>query len=176
VLETICRVSRGLVESHVLVTNAGRDTVEEELAGVHVTRVGTAAAAGSVHVAPGFIAALRRAEADLLILHEPNPWALLAWSIARPRIPLVIWYHSEVVRPALQYALFYAPLARFAYGRAQRIIVSSPPLAEHAAALRPYRERIRVIPFGIDPSAWTSDGGSTSSADVRGLATRDSGL
>jgi len=32
--------------------------------------------------------------------------------------------------------------------------VSSPALAEHAAALTPYRERVRVIPFGIDAAGW----------------------
>ena len=45
-----------------------------------------------------------------------------------------VWYHSDVVRPALQYALFYAPLARFVYGRARRIIVSSPALARACGA------------------------------------------
>jgi rhamnosyl/mannosyltransferase len=154
VLETVCRVSQGLVESAVLVTNASRDTVEEVIDGVEVTRVGTIGAAGSVHVAPAFVTALRRARADLMILHEPNPWALLSYTLARPRIPLAIWYHSDVVRPPAQYAALYAPVAHTAYTRARCFIVSSPPLAAHAAALRRYQDRVRVIPFGIDPSPW----------------------
>ena len=93
---------------------------------MHVTRVGTIGAAGSVHVAPAFARWLGTIAADLIVLHEPNPWALLSYAIARPRAPLVIWYHSDVLRPALQYALFYAPMARFAYRRARRIVVSSP--------------------------------------------------
>jgi glycosyltransferase involved in cell wall biosynthesis len=108
-----------------------------------------------VHVAPGFASELRRARADLIILHEPNPWALLSYAITRPDAPLAVWYHSDVVRPALQYALFYAPMAKIAYGRAERIVVSSPPLGEHAQALQPYRDRVRVIPFGIDPGDWS---------------------
>lgn len=164
VLETLCIASAGLVESRVLVANTGRDTVEEDvIAGgidgtlrtrVHVTRLGTTGAVGSVHIAPAFAAHLRRARADLIVLHEPNPWALLSYAIARPRAPLIVWYHSDVVRPALQYALFYAPLARFVYGRSERVIVSSPPLAEHAAPLAPYRERVRVVPFGINVGEW----------------------
>jgi rhamnosyl/mannosyltransferase len=167
VVETVCQVSRGLVESRVLVTNAGRATVEEDVDGIPVTRVGTIGAAGSVHVAPAFVAALRRAEADLMILHEPNPWALLSYSIARPRMPLAIWYHSDVVRPALQYALFYAPVAHAAYTRAQRFIVSSPALAEHAAPLAHRRDRVRVIPFGIDPAPWRSGGAGAADARLR---------
>ena len=164
VLETVCQASRGFAENHVLVANRSRATVEEEIGGVHVTRVGTIGAVGSVHVAPAFAAKLRRADADLIVLHEPNPWALLAYAIARPAAPRALWYHSNVVRPALQYAVFYAPVARIAYSRARRFVVSSPPLGEHAAALAPYRSRVCVIPFGINPAAWRN-GSSPSSRD-----------
>lgn len=157
VVETLCRASAGLVHSDVLVMNTGGSTVEEIVDGVHVTRVGTVATAGSVAIAPAFASRLRRAEADLIVLHEPNPWALLSFAIARPAVPLVIWYHSDVVRHPLHYDLFYAPVARPAYRRALRFIVSSPPLGDHAAALAPYRDRIRVIPFGIDPDEWAPD-------------------
>lgn len=160
VVETLCRASRGLVDNHVLVANGSRHTVEEEIDGVHVTRVGTIGAVGSVHIAPALASWLRTIPADLIVLHEPNPWALLSYALARPRAPLVVWYHSDVVRPALQYALFYAPLARFVYRRARRIIVSSPPLARRAKPLAPYQDRVRVIPFGIDPSAWTAPPGA----------------
>ena len=155
VVQTLCRASEGLVESRVLALNAGRETIEEVVDGVPVTRVGVALRAGSVAIAPGLERHLRRPEADLVILHEPNPWALLSYAIARPDVPLAIWYHSDVVRPRLQYSLFYAPLARTAYSRARRFIVSSPPLGEQADALEPYRDRICVIPFGIDAARWT---------------------
>jgi rhamnosyl/mannosyltransferase len=161
IVETVCGVSEGLVESRVLVMNTSGETVEEAHGGVHVTRVGTIGAAGSVAIAPGFPRALSRARADLIVLHEPNPWALLSYAMVHPACRIVIWYHSDVVRPALQYALFYAPIARPAYRRAERYIVSSPALAEHAAALAPYRERVRVIPFGIDAASWRGLEGPT---------------
>jgi glycosyltransferase involved in cell wall biosynthesis len=162
VVETLCHATRGLVENHVLVANAARETIQEVRDGVQVTRVGTIGAAGSVHIAPNFASWLRKIPADLIVLHEPNPWALLSYTIARPRAPLFIWYHSDVLRPALQYALFYAPMARFVYGRARRIIVSSPALAQHASVLAPYKDRVRVIPFGIDPAAWSAPSGAAS--------------
>ncbi|NUR53746.1 MAG: glycosyltransferase [Acidobacteria bacterium] len=165
VLETICRASQGFVENHVLVLNGSSRTVQERRDGVHVTRVASIGSIGSVHVAPGFARRLARTAADLIVLHEPNPWALLSYAIARPGPPLFIWYHSDVVRPALQYALFYAPLARVAYARAQRIIVSSPPLGEYAAVLTPYRDRVRVVPFGIEPSRWRSHAGAGPSGE-----------
>jgi rhamnosyl/mannosyltransferase len=154
IVESLCHVNGNGVVNHALVVNAGRRTVTETIEGVHVTRVGTLATAGSVPIAPGFAAALSHARADAIVLHEPNPWALLSFAIARPRAPLAIWFHSEVVRPRLQYALFYHPMARPAYRAARRIVVSSPALADHAEALRPYRDRVTVIPFGIDAARW----------------------
>jgi rhamnosyl/mannosyltransferase len=102
---------------------------------------------------------LARERADLVVLHEPNPWALLSLSFVRRRAPLVIWYHSDVVRPRLQYSLFYAPMASRVYSTAKQFIVSSPALARHARPLRDHTQRVRVIPFGIDPDAWTAAAG-----------------
>lgn len=157
VVQSLCRSTAGRVDNAVLAFNTGRRTIHEAIDGVPVTRVATLGAAGSVPIAPGLARELARARADVMVLHEPNPWALLVMAAVRPDIPLAIWYHSEVVRPRLQYALFYHPLVRAVYARARRIIVSSPALATHASALAPYRDRITVIPFGIDVTEWEAD-------------------
>lgn len=154
VVQSLCDATKGRLDSRVLVSNTGRRTVTDDVDGVAVTRVGTWGSAGSVAVAPAFPYHLAKVDADVLILHEPNPWALLSYAAARPRLPLTIWLHSEVVRPALQYQLFYAPIARPAYRAARRFLVSSPALGEHAVALAPFRDRVTVIPFGIDVDAW----------------------
>jgi glycosyltransferase involved in cell wall biosynthesis len=156
VVESLCHVNGDGIVSRALVVNDRRHTVTETVDGVHVTRVGTIATAGSVPIAPGFASALGASRADAIVLHEPNPWALLSFTIARPRAPLAIWFHSEVVRPRLQYVLFYHPVARAAYRAARRIVVSSPALAEHASVLESCRDRIVVIPFGIDTARWTA--------------------
>jgi len=154
VVQSLCEVTRGRLDSHVLAFNTGNRTITEEIDDVRVTRVATWGSAGSVPVAPGLFSYLSGVEADVMILHEPNPWALLSYAAVRPRLPLAIWFHSDVVRPALQYALFYAPIARPAYRAARRFLVSSPALAEHSAALQPFRDRVTVIPFGIDVDGW----------------------
>ena len=154
VVQSLCTVARGRLESRVLAFNDGPTTIEETVDGVRVTRVGCWGSAGSVPVAPAFATHLRRARADLMVLHEPNPWALLSYNLARPPLPLVIWFHSEVVRPHLQYRLFYRPVAQPVYARARQFVVSSPALAEHASALHAYRDRITVIPFGVDADSW----------------------
>ena len=59
VVETVCAVSKGLVESRVLVMNTSAETVEEARDGLQVTRVGTIGSAGSVAIAPGSTALTR---------------------------------------------------------------------------------------------------------------------
>jgi glycosyltransferase involved in cell wall biosynthesis len=149
IVQSLCASTRGRLESRVLAYHSNRSTVTEMLDGVQVTRVGILGSAGSVPISPAFVSHLRRIDSDLIILHEPNPWALLAYAAAAPPAPLAIWYHSDVVRPRLQYELFYAPLARHVYRRARRFLVSSSALADHSPVLRRYRDRIDVVPFGI---------------------------
>lgn len=157
VVQSLCHVARGRLDSRVLAFNTTAQTVCETVDGIPVTRVGTWGAAGSVSIAPAFFAHLRKPDADVIILHEPNPWALLSFAAVRPRVPFAIWFHSEVVRPKLQYDLFYAPIARPAYRDARRFVVSSPMLAQQAAALSPFRDRVTVVPFGIDVDRWAPD-------------------
>jgi rhamnosyl/mannosyltransferase len=150
VLQALCEGERQLgVDSRALVVAAGRRTVSEIVGGVPVTRAGALLHVGSVWVAPSLIRLLRRLETDLLVLHEPNPMALLAYAIARPRHRLIVWYHSEVIRPRWRYKLIYEPFLEVPLRRAIRIFVSSPALVEHAAALGPHRHRCEVIPFGL---------------------------
>jgi glycosyltransferase involved in cell wall biosynthesis len=173
VVQMLCTVARDRLDSRVLAFDRGASTIEEVVDGVPVTRVATLGQAGSVPVAPTFAAHLRRSDADVMIVHEPNPWALLSMLIARPRIPYAIWFHSDVVRPKLQYRLFYAPVARPAYDGARRFVVSSPALAAESPVLKRYSERVAVIPFAIDASAWeTTPAIAGRAADLRAAAGR----
>ena len=120
--------------------NRARKTTHDVVDGVPVTRVACLMTVGSVAVAPALPLQLARADADLVVLHEPNPMALLAYFVVRPRAPLVIWYHSEVVRPGWRYRLFYRPFLEFALRRAARIVVASPPM-QNVPALAALIER-----------------------------------
>ena len=78
---------------------------------------------------------------------------LLAYYLARPAAPLIVWYHSEVIRPGWQYRLFYEPILEFALARASRIVVASPALVASAPALQRCRSKCVVIPYGVAASA-----------------------
>src|SRR6478752_202291 len=149
VLQTLCRGELITVRTRAIVMNRSGKTTHDVVDGVPVTRVASLLTVGAVAVAPTLPVWLARADADLLVLHEPNPMALLAYFVVRPRAPLIIWYHSEVVRPGWRYQVFYRPFLEFALRRVSRVIVASPPLAE-ARALAAHREKCVVIPFGLD--------------------------
>jgi glycosyltransferase involved in cell wall biosynthesis len=155
VVQLLCEGERPAVESRVLVANTGRGTVRERWQGIEVTRVGSVAAIGSVGVCPAFPFELRRAERDVTVIHEPNPLAIVSDWMAAQNGPLVVWFHSEVLRPRWKYRLLYRPFLRRVLARADRIVVSSPRLAEHAVELQDYREKCVVIPFGIDTGRLT---------------------
>jgi rhamnosyl/mannosyltransferase len=138
------------VENRVLVANTTARTVREVWRGVPVTRVASVGSIGSVAVCPTFPLQLLRARRDLTVIHEPNPLAMASHAVAAQRGPLIVWFHSEVIRPRWKYRLMYRPFLRRALRLAARIVVSSPNLAQHAAELQDFRAKCVVIPFGIE--------------------------
>ena len=152
VVQLLCESERagGRLDSSVLVSNTAARTVRESLHGVPVTRVAAFGAIGSVGLCPGFPWAVGRTPRDLTVIHEPNPVALVSDWLARQQGPLVVWFHSEVLRPRWKYRLLYRPFLRRVLARASRIVVSSPHLATYAAELQPFADKCVVIPFGID--------------------------
>ena len=149
-LQLLCEHERPGVDSRVLVANLERSTVREEPGGVPVTRLSILGRIGSVGICPTLPLWLRRLDADLVVVHEPNPVALVSVVLARPRGRLLVWFHSEVVRPRWKYWLLYRPFLRAVLRRAVRIIVSSAALAHHAVELQAFRDKCVVVPFGVD--------------------------
>ena len=166
VLQLLCENERPGVDSRVLVANLERATVREELAGVPVTRLCCLGRIGSVGVCPTLPLWLRRLAGDLVVVHEPNPAALVSIVLARPRGPLLVWFHSEVVRPQWKYRLLYRPFLRAVLRRAARIIVSSPELPRHAVELQDFRDKCVVVPFGVDTHRLVATGEVRARVDV----------
>lgn len=160
------------VRNRVMVANSRRSTVEERHGSVEVLRIAALTRIGAVAVCPRMPFELAREDADLIVLHEPNPMALVAYFLARPSGRLIVWYHSDVIRPSWRYRLFYRPFLRFALSRAVRIVVSSPALGRSAPELQDFQAKCTVIPFGIDPRPHASDAILTRAFELRREANR----
>jgi glycosyltransferase involved in cell wall biosynthesis len=135
----------------VLCANRGLRTVHERVShGYDVTRAGSWGTVLSTSIAPALLLQLRRMAraCDVLHVHMPDPAAALAIWWVRPRARLVLHWHSDVIRQ--QRALhLYAPLQRWLLQRADAIVATSEPYAHASDALRPWLDKVQVIPIGI---------------------------
>jgi rhamnosyl/mannosyltransferase len=166
-LQTLAQAQAALgADVQVLCVNhqdrAGRDvtfatfartaTVCEWDGPVRVTRVGRWASLARFDVCadlPRVLGQLRRRDVDVLHLHVPNPTMLLPLATLRPRIPLVISYHSDVVRQR-RLAQLLRPFEAQVFRRAAAVIAGSPPYLAGSEVLRAYRSKVTVLPYGID--------------------------
>ena len=168
VLQLLCEHERPTVDSRVLVASSDRTTTREVRNGVPVTRAGSLAAVGSVALSAALPLELRRMDADVTVIHEPNPVALAADFLTARRGPLIVYFHSEVVRPRWKYRYVYRPMLARVLDRASRIIVASPAMAATAAQLVDHRDKCVVIPYGIDTAAFER----TAAVEARASALR----
>jgi glycosyltransferase involved in cell wall biosynthesis len=148
VLGDLCDGTAGEWNVRVVAAGDSRQTVRERCGEVDVVRVATFGQAASVPLCPSLPHELWRQRADCVVLHEPNPIAGTALFLRTPAPRLVVWHHSDLVRPAWAPPT-YGRLQRALYRRADCVIVSSPPLAAGSTQVA-HARRVAVIPFGID--------------------------
>jgi glycosyltransferase involved in cell wall biosynthesis len=154
-MNLMARETRDEFDVRVLVNSGQWRGREENIDGVEVTRIGEWGRVASTPISPGFLWAFSRAVGrgvDLIHLHHPNPLGDLAYALSRTRLPVVMTYHSDVVRQKRLMRL-YSPLQNFVMGRCKVIMPTSPDYAESSSWLRMHRERCRVVPLGIDTEA-----------------------
>lgn len=89
------------------------------------------------------------AQADIIHYHFPWPFMDLVHFASGVKKPVVLTYHSDIVRQ--KHLLFlYRPLMRLFLQRADRIVVASPNYLATSDVLRDYRDKTVVIPYGLD--------------------------
>lgn len=154
-METILRtLSEGLAAAghSVTVVCAGAKArrIEEKIAGVRVIRLPYFGKLLSQPLTPTLPLELLReaSSSDLVNVHTPNPLAELS-SLALPsRIPLVVSYHSEIVRQKALLPLM-KPLLNRELARARSIVVATPRHVSESPFLSRIPEKCAVIPYGI---------------------------
>jgi rhamnosyl/mannosyltransferase len=133
----------------VVAANDRPASLVERRDGVRVVRAAAYGRAASVPLCPSLPYHLWTHGADCVVLHEPNPIAGSALWMRTPAQRLVVWHHSDLLRPAWALPTYARFVQRALYRRADCVIVSNPILAERST-LVPHARRVAVIPFGID--------------------------
>jgi rhamnosyl/mannosyltransferase len=150
-----------LVHAHERTFRTRSETCHTSGRTLRVVRVGTLATVFFTPVSPAFPLQLRRAigkhRPDLLHLHLPNPSAF--WALLLPgarRLPWIVHWHADVITGRqsrgmrLLYRL-YRPLEQALLRRASAVIATSQPYLDSSDTLRPWRDKCRVAPLGLDP-------------------------
>jgi rhamnosyl/mannosyltransferase len=147
-LQSLCESLQAHVDLTVLVANDAPGTVEEVVNGVPVKRLRTAVKAAGASFCPELIGAIRASRADLVHLHVPNPAAVLAYLVSRAELPMVVTYHSDVIRQKFL-ARGFDPIQDRLFRKCHAIIAASPNYLESSPTLRRHRSRLRVVPLAI---------------------------
>lgn len=151
-LKTLCKALSRHIDVQALVNADGMRRSEIADGKVRVIKVGNWLTFLRAPVSPSLVTELRRSRHDLVHIHWPNPAAALAYLVAEPKSPLVITWHSDVVRQRRTSRMFEPILQRF-LRRCSAVIVSSTRYANSSTALREHASKIRTVPFGIDPAS-----------------------
>ncbi len=89
-------------------------------------------------------------QVDLVHVHVPNPVAFLAIYLKRPKGKIIVHWHSDIVKQRLVYPYFRL-IEKKVLQQASAIIATSQNYADGSKPLAPYRNKIHVIPIGIEP-------------------------
>jgi len=144
-------LNRAGVRTDVLCSNRSPVTTREHPPGGYdVLRSASWGMFQSTSMAPAMIPQLCRLadEHEVLHVHMPDPMAAIALWAARPRGKVVVHWHSDVIRQRVALRL-YQPLQQWLLGRADAVVATSQAYADASDVLRPWRQKVTVIPIGI---------------------------
>jgi glycosyltransferase involved in cell wall biosynthesis len=143
------------VTSEVLTVSRDTSTVDF---GDHIHHrakldVEIASSAFSIHALKRFKDLARHA--DVIHYHFPWPFADMAHFLTRVRKPCLVTYHSDIVRQKVLLQ-FYKPLRDRFLASVDKIVATSPNYVETSDVLRRFRDKVEVIPIGLDPASYAA--------------------
>jgi rhamnosyl/mannosyltransferase len=165
VLKEMCESLAEEVQFQVVVANTHWETTHETRKKVPVTRVASMGKLLSCSLAPAYPLWAKRFDPDLIHVHLPNPLAELSALLANRDIPVVAQFHSDVVRQRSLLKV-YGPFLDAFYRRASCIVVPTPRHIEISKYVSKYRDKCRVVPFGVPLSRFELDDVGSTKADA----------
>lgn len=146
----MCRYQREWAEVEAMTCSRSMLTRVVERDGTKVTEVGEWGRFQGAPLSPKFPLHLKMSNADVVVLHMPNPTAELSWLLMRPKGKLVVRYQSDVVRQARAMKI-YRPFQQALLRKADVILVSSQEYLDSSETLVAFKDKCKVVPLGIVP-------------------------
>lgn len=138
-------------DTKVLVCRKKGRTIVEQVGGVEVTRASSIGMLSSLPLSVSFLWKFRRMakDRDIIHIHMPFPLGDLACFLSGYKGKVILWWHSDIVRQKKLMRL-YRPLMEWLLRRADCIVVATQGHIDGSEYLKPYEEKCRIIPFGVD--------------------------
>lgn len=137
---------------HHQVITTGEDGAvpRQKLEGTLITRSRSYLQIASMPIAPAMIRDIIKSskKCQIICLHYPFPLADLALAMTIKLPPLVVYWHSNIVAQKKLKWLTY-PFIYLTLKRATTIIVTSDRMIDNSALLTRFREKIKIIPYGL---------------------------
>jgi rhamnosyl/mannosyltransferase len=143
------------VSNRVLTLTPHKTRLDFEFQGHHVRRLPRDVEIASNSMSVAAFGELRRMaeESDVVHYHFPWPFADLAHFVAQVDKPSVVTYHSDIVRQKMLLKM-YQPLKHRFLKSVDAIIATSPNYMASSAVLDQYRDKTRIITYGLDKSIY----------------------
>lgn len=162
-IETVVRdIAEGLryrADIKVLVCHGEKSgTTDENINGIQVRRCGSLGTYFSMPVSFPFVHHFRKmsSQADVIHIHMPFPLADIACLLSGYKGKVILSWHSDIVKQK-KLMVFYKPFMKYLLERADNIIVATRGHIEGSSYLKPYADKCRIIPYGIDTEKYHTD-------------------
>ena len=157
--QVINQIARGAnklgVETDVLslVTKSVPRTIEIDGYLVHRARLDLQIASTGFSMSSVLRFAQLARNADVIHYHFPWPFMDVVHFATMVKKPTVVTYHSDIIRQKHLLQL-YRPLRRKFLGAMNRIVATSPNYLATSDVLARYRDKVSVIPIGLDKATY----------------------
>lgn len=139
----------------VICANEPNTERKETINGVDVKRLLYLGKIANTNITPTFPLELFKEDFDIIHTHLPTPWSA-DWSVIFAKLkkrPVILTYHNDIVAKgfANYIAKFYNLTSLNLVLRiAKKIIITQPKYFEHSPYLKEYKDKIEVVPVGVD--------------------------
>ena len=144
-------------EVAVVCFNEGHLNAIDEVDGIKVYRIGALVNIARQAISMSYFTVLRKVikcfKPDIIHFHWANPFpaAILLFVIPKS-VKLIIHRHMDIIKQRRIYRLV-KPIETRLLKRADMVVVTSPQYQDGSIPLQPFRDKVKIVPNGIDETS-----------------------
>ncbi len=158
-VENVCKYIADNSAGHevaVICFNEGHLNNVGEVDGIKVYRVGAFVTIARQAISISYFTMLRKVirkfRPDIIHFHWANPFPAAILLLVIPKhVKLIIHWHMDIIKQRKIYRIV-KPIETRLLKRADLVVVTSPQYQEGSLPLQPFRDKVRVVPNGINES------------------------